>query len=67
MPICRFATVPQCVFDLKATLTTLLMGGNKLQTLDADAFLQMKNLEFLNMSRNDLKAVPPELSLLPLK
>jgi Leucine-rich repeat (LRR) protein len=54
--------IPPCVFSLGA-LTALVASDNKITALDARGLLQLRALAMLDLSNNDIAAVPPELGL----
>lgn len=58
-----FTEMPPVLFEL-VSLTSLLVTGNKLTKIDHEGLANLNSLETLDLSMNDIIAVPPELGLM---
>ena len=56
----RFSTMPKAIFKMKS-LQTVLMANNQVVDIDVDGLLELKTLQVLDLSNNNISRVPPQL------
>ncbi|XP_066932764.1 leucine-rich repeat-containing protein 40-like [Clytia hemisphaerica] len=56
----RFTTMPKPMFEMKS-LQTILMANNQLSDIDVDGLLQLKTVQTLDLSNNNIARIPPQL------